>query len=490
VTPPDTLPGTAPGVRPSPDDDPDAPGLGSLADWAGFVLRAPGRHRVVAALTFLSIAAAAPLAVSTIPHRYQVEATLLAQRSPVMGVVSNPTMNREWDVPARAAREAVMRRANLAALADQTHLVERYLAARAPAVRARDWLVERITRKPRDLGRLREDLIDTLAERLWVLVTPEGNVTFGFVWPDREYAAQLVGAALQGFLDERYASEIRSIGEAVAILQSHDAHVLGEIAATLDRIEAREHALGATADLRHPPTGPQPAAPRPRAPAPDEERIRLEGQLAARRRALADLETLRQQRLAELEVQLARERAIYAPNHPALMSTEQAVENFAQPSPEVGALRAEAQDLERQLAGHPGTSLDFAASAAAVQSDAALASVRLREVTDARLDYEKRRLEDSVRQHASLLERIDAASVEAETARAGFKYRYSVVSPPLIPKHPMRPYALLAVAGGLLGGLAMALLAAVALDVAGGRVLERWQLEEGLRLPVVGELPR
>jgi hypothetical protein len=444
----------------------------------------------VAALTFLSIAAAAPLAVSAIPHRYQVEATVLAQRSPVMGVVSNPTMNREWDVPARAAREAVMRRENLAGLADRTHLVERYLAGRAPAVRARDWLVERITRKPRDLVRLREDLIDTLAERLWVVVSPEGNVTLGFVWPEREYAAQLVRAALQGFLDERYASEIKSIGEATAILRAHDAHVQREIASTLDRIEARERALGATAEVGRPSGGERPAAARLRAPAPDEERTRLEGQLAARRRALADLETLRQQRLAELQLELARERAIYAPNHPALINTEQAVENFAQPSAEVGALRAEARDLERQLAGHPGSSLDFAASAAAVQSDAAQTRVRLRDVTDARLDYEKRRLEDLVRQHGNLLDRIDGASVEEEVARAGFKYRYSVISPPLLPKHAIRPYELLAIAGGLMGGLAMGLLAAVALDVARGRVLERWQLEQGLRLPVLGELPR
>lgn len=485
---PSTPPGTAPSGRPPPDDTES--GLGSLADWAGFVLRAPGRHRALTALTFLAIATLAPLAVSLIPHRYEVQATVLAQRSPVMGVVSNPSMNREWDVPARAARETVMRRSNLSALADRTRLVERYLASRAPAVRARDWLVARITRKPRDLSRLREDLIDTLAARMWVVASPEGNVTIGFTWPEREYATQLVQAALQGFLDERYASEIKSIGEAQAILLSHDARVQREIAATLDRIEARERALGGVAEVRRPAGDERPVAARLRAPAPDEERTRLEGLLAARRRALADLETLRQQRLAELQVQLARERAIYAPTHPALIGTEQAVENFAQPSAEVNALRAEAEDLERQLAARPGISTDFAASAAAVQSDAAQVRVRLRDVTDARLDYDRRRLEDLVRQHANLLDRVDAASVEAETARAGFKYRYSVISPPMLPKHAMKPYELLAIAGGLLGGVAMALLAAVALDVAGGRVLERWQLEDGLGLPVLGELPR
>jgi uncharacterized protein involved in exopolysaccharide biosynthesis len=452
------------------------------------VLRAPARHPLLSTTVFLAVAGLAIAVAQVIPHRYEVQATLLAQRIPVLGAVSNPTMNREWDAPARAAREAVMRRSNLVALADRTHLVERYLAARAPAVRARDWLVQRITRRPRDLARLKDDLIDTLGERLWVLVSPEGNVTIGFVWPDREFAAQLVQQALQGFLDERYASEIKAIGEAIAILQTHDVHVQGEISAALGRIEAREKALGGSVEVSRP-ERPRAVAARPRA-APDEERTRLEGLLAARRRALADLEAVRQQRLAELQVELARERATYAPNHPALITTAHAVENLGEPSPEVLALRTEAEDLERKLAVRGGSPGDFAASAAAVQSDAADVRVRLREVSDPRLDYERRSLEDLVRQHASLLERIDAAAVEAETARAAFKYRYSVVSPPLLPKHPLRPYGFLGVMGGLVGGLAMAFLAAAGADLAGGRVVERWQLERGIGIVVLGELPR
>jgi hypothetical protein len=419
-----------------------------------------------------------------IPHQYQVEAVVLAQRSAEMAAVSNPNVNRDWDAPTRAAREVVIRRDNLVALAQRTHLADRYLANRAPAVRARDWLVERITHKPRDRARLEEGLVDTLAERLWISATPEGAISITFQWPDRELAQQIVQEALQTFLDERYASEIKSIGEASAVLRAHGATLQQQIAVTLDGIEQKELALG----IRARRTAPTVAATAPRDPGPDEGRTRLEALLGARRRAISDLEAFRQQRLVELETQLARERTIYAPNHPTLMSTIRAVESLSSPSPQIAGLRAEAEALERQLASLPraaGAAGDLPAAAAAAD-----VRLHLREADDPRLEYERRRLDDLLRQHAALQERLDAATVEMDTARAAFKYRYSVVTPPRLPRHPIRPYELIAAAGGLLGGIAVALFAAAAADVLGGTVVERWQVERTLALPVLGELPR
>jgi hypothetical protein len=44
------------------------------------------------------------------------------------------------------------------------------------------------------------------------------------------------------------------------------------------------------------------------------------------------------------------------------------------------------------------------------------------------------------------------------------------------------------IAGGLLGGLLLALFVASALDARSGRLEERWQVERGLGVRVVGEL--
>ena len=51
----------------------------------------------------------------------------------------------------------------------------------------------------------------------------------------------------------------------------------------------------------------------------------------------------------------------------------------------------------------------------------------------------------------------------------------------------MKPYGILYLAGGLVGGIAMAIFATTAVDIRGGRVLERWQVERGLKLPVLAE---
>jgi hypothetical protein len=470
-------------VEPTPPDmrhpDDDALGLAPLREYLVFALRAPLRHRVLALVAFVAVAALVVAVVLVIPHRYQARASVLALRTSVAGTLANPTLNRDWDAATRAARQVVVRREHLAALAKDVHLLERYLAGRAPAVRARDWLVERVTRRPRDRVRLFEDLVDTVADRLWITASPEGEVVITFEWTDREVARDVVQAAVQTFLDERYAAEIEAVGETVTILKGHDARAQRAIEETLAAVEAKQKALG----IR-----PLPPLPRARPPAPDEDVAKLQARLATRRRALADLESFRDQRVAELQVQLTRERAVYAEAHPTLIATRNALQLLSQPSPQVTALRAETTELERQLTALGGATDDATILKTGAETALAEARLRLLFTDDPRLAFERRRLEDLLRQRSNLVDRLDAATLEMETARAAFKYRYGVVAPPLVPKRPARPYGLLAVVGALLGGVSMALFASVAADLRAGRVIERWQLERALRLPVLGEV--
>jgi capsular polysaccharide biosynthesis protein len=57
----------------------------------------------------------------------------------------------------------------------------------------------------------------------------------------------------------------------------------------------------------------------------------------------------------------------------------------------------------------------------------------------------------------------------------------------MVPKTAIGMSSRTIVAGSLIAGLVLAVFAAVALDLAGGRVLESWQIERTLRLPVLGE---
>ncbi len=466
-----------PSTPPTPPDR-DIFELARLWEWTGFILRAPLRHKKLALAAFVAMTGLGIVAVLVVPKRWEVTGTVLAQRSALMGTLSNPGMNREWDAPTRAARELLRRRENLLALCKQTNFVPRYLASRAPAVKARDWVLSKLGRKRTDEQML-ETLADTLEARLWVNVTPEGTVVIGFTWSDRELAFEIVQAAIQSFLEERYATEIKMVGETIAILEGHDTRVQKDIATTIARLEEKERALR----IRTPTLPPVRTH-----PAQDEDLTRLESTLAARRRAVTDLEEFRRQRLQELQNQLQQQLGVYAPEHPLVVGTRRAIDGASGPSPQIEALRLEGQELEGQIRRRGGR-VDPAASAAAdVRGEwAAMARMRL-ESDDPRLEYERRQLDLLLSQHSHLLERIDAARIEMDTAQAAFKYRYSVVTPPQLPRSPVKPFTLLFIAGGIAGGFALALFLSAAADLRSGRVLESWQVVQQLDLPVLSEI--
>jgi uncharacterized protein involved in exopolysaccharide biosynthesis len=461
-------------------------GYALIGHHLAFALRAPLRHKALAVVAFLLVVGAAGLAMWGLPIRWRVQSTILAQRNPIIGSLSNPGMNREWDMPARAAREAIIRRENLAVLVKQTNFASRYLESRAPAIRARDWVVENALGRERETDELIDILTDTLEDRLWVTATHEGAVTIAFEWSDPEIAHAIVEAATQTFLEERHATEIRAVSETIAVLVGHDARVQQEIAGTIVQVEEKERALRIRTGPRRVPVVRQRVA-------QDEELVRIESTLTARRRALTDLEEFRERRLAELRADLGQQQGIYAPQHPTIASTRQAIDSLSAPSPQIAVLRTEIQDLEREVRRRGGSLSpgDAIAASASAALDAELAEARLRlESDDPRLEFERRQLQLLLRQHANLLDRIDSARVEMDTAQAAFKYRYSVITPPQIPKRPVRPYGLIIMLAGLVGGVGFAFFATAALDLWHGRLVERWQVEAGMDLPVVAEISR
>lgn len=430
------------------------------------------------------VLALALILFAVMPLRYRVQAVVLTRRSSVMSHLSNPGMNREWDVPTRSARETVIRRENIIALCKQIKLPERYLATRAPIVRARDWLLSLVTRTERTPDYLLDSLADTLQDRLQIYTGSEGTITISFEWSNREVALDVVQAALQIFLEERHVVEVQAVGESIAIFESHDAKVQQQISAVVAQVEEKERAFQARSGPRRALAGPA------RGGADGEEVARLEATLAARRRALADLEAFRQQRLAEAQALLAQQETIYVPSHPTLASTMLVIEGLKQRSPQIQALQAEIKELEAELARRGGGTGGTGAPASAMESEMAEARLRMLQITDPRLELERRRLEDLLREHSNLLERMDTARLEMDTALAAFKYRYTVVAPPQLPKGPAKPYALIYLLGGLLGGIGAAIGAAAVADLWGGRVVERWQVEEALDVQVLGEIHR
>ncbi len=458
-----------------------------VRDAVGFTLRSVRRHRWLAGATALLVLAAAASSLWLLPSRWQVQARLLAQKNPVMWTLSNPLMPRpfDWDTPSRAARETVLRRDNLVALCRQTDFVDKYLATRAPAVRAWQWLRDRVG-TPKSKDELLEDLVDTLQDRLWVDVGADGVVTITFEWSNRDIAYQMVQAALNNFLDIRHSQEAAMVGETIAILEVHAAKMKRQIDQGVDELRAKEALYG------HP--GPR-AAPRgaaavaPRA-ADSDEVAGLRAMLAVKRRTLADLLEFRQQRLVEQQAQLAKLQAVYAEQHPDVVAARQNLEALSGPSPQINQLQDDVSNLEKDIVSRGGTlgraARELVPVPAVTERELAPGPDDLRNV-DPRLEYERGQLRQLLRQYTDMLDRIQGARVDLDTVKAAFKYRYSVITPPILPKKPIRPKPPLVLAAGLLGGLLVGIFAAVLVDARSGRVLERWQIERLVGVRVLAE---
>lgn len=480
--------------RPRPPVPPPAPeDAGALFDTAllrellAFALHALRRRRRAALVTFVAVLATAVAALALMPRSYYTETKLLAQRNVVIPMLGNPgrKLPNESDTPTRLASEAIMNRSNLEAIVNATDLVAHWRAHRAPIAQAKDWVTARIMGPPTRQAQV-DALVWLLNKSLWVNIG-EGTVTIGITWPDPNMAYRIVQAAQENFLEERHTEELALISESIGILEEHAATVNGDIKASLDSM-ARVRASVAPAD-------PSPLMRVLRRAAPSSEAVAAQARLETVRRTVADLEQFRNRRLAEMQATLADQRNVYGPEHPQIANTQQLIRSLLVDSPQLVQLRREEQELRAKLAQ---LGADAGTPTASTSADPLLATAAIRSLDRLRSDslvgekqqYSRARLRISIRSFEELLERIDAARIELQTTRAAFKYRYGVLMPPQIPTGPVKPRPALLLGGGLVLAMMLALFVAVGLDTASGRILERWQIERALGLPVLGEVPR
>jgi uncharacterized protein involved in exopolysaccharide biosynthesis len=88
----------------------------------------------------------------------------------------------------------------------------------------------------------------------------------------------------------------------------------------------------------------------------------------------------------------------------------------------------------------------------------------------------------------SFLDRIEGARLELDSARAAFKYRYTIIVPAQKPRGPIKPKPPLVFGASLIAGLAMAMLSTTLLDLHSRKLLENWQIKRKLKLPLLGEV--
>ncbi len=475
-------------------------------DYGGFVVGAIKRHTVLACLAFFGTLCAGLVFLWVMPKTYHAESNILAQRNQVIPTIVNPRRTIPWDAdsPTRAAAETVLRNDNLVALVKQTNLIDHWELSRAPILRVKDFLRNLLVGQPTEQEKL-DSLVGLLEKRLQVSASSrEGTLRIEIDWPDAQMAYQLVEAAQQNFLETRHSMEVSNISEAISILESHASTVHDSIKVILDEIHSSETEISKSSVKGK--TAPSVRSFSIRTKSPQSRELdRIGGLLEVKRRTIADLEASRRQKQNDLQTQLLEAKSTYAAAHPMIMNIEESIKAISKDSPQLASLKREEAELmeDYELArialSHESDARKPGSSAPAVPLDtkAALKQNEIESLQQIResvaneggnLEYARAQLQIASHKYEDLIDRISAAKLELQTARVAFKYRYSVIRPAQIPNDPIKPKPALVLSGAVFAGVFFVFLLCTLADLRRGRIIEAWQVERFLKLPVLAEV--
>ena len=492
---------------PIPPNEPELFDTQLIRQMVGFVFRGVRRHRVLALGSFLSLALLGVLAGVGLPRTYKVESRLLANNNDLIRALGNPRSSLPSEDPTRAARELVFAHDNLVSLIKQTNLMKSWEETRPAVVKWKDRLTFFIIGEPTDEERI--DAMVGLLEKKLAVTTDQQTVTISINWHDPQMAYLLVETAQQNFLETRHVTEMTAISEALSILEMHGGQLQKMVDDALHELERvrdtrRRGAMGNQPPMAAPESGSVTFAPaaavQERLDAPssatEQELAQLKFLLNSKKRALGDLEDFRSRRVTELTAQLAEQKVQYADQHPIVMDMRQRIQALKLDSPQMTQVKADIDSLiaeYRRKGGRDPDALVEPSRARTVRrmvapqvTQTAMSNAELSE--DPMVEFSRNNLRVAAAKYEELLMRIDGARIEQDTTRAAFKYRYSVVRPASVPKKPVKPDPALIVAVTAVLALLGGLFAGAARDWLSGRLVEPWQVERSLSLPVLSQV--
>lgn len=473
-----------------------------MRNVVGYVLRGVGRHKVLSTAVFVATLGVGLGLSASWPRTFHAEARLLANQNQLIRALGNPRSSLPSEDPTRAAGEIIFAHPNLVSLIQQTNLMEHWEKERPALVRLRDALIQVFSKPASEQDKV-DAMVGLLEKRLRV-DTDQQTVTIRIDWEDPQMAYLLVETAQQNFLETRHVTEMSAISEALSILEVHASNVqktVDEALRELERVRELRRKGSGTSNREQPMDG-QVALVAPAAPdtsplaaprANEQELAQLKFLLQSKKRALDDLEDSRARRVTELTAQLQEQRIQYADQHPIVLDMEQRLRAVQKDSPQINALKMDIDTLTDEYKRKGGDNPDAlveprrAATPRRISGgDTTLSNAELSE--DPMVEFARNNLRVAAAKYEELMMRVDGARIEQDTARAAFKYRYSVVRPASVPKKPIKPNVALLVGLTFFIALALSTVVGAALDWSRGVVVEAWQLESALGLKVLSQV--
>ena len=478
----------------SQDDEDGGLDAGKVADVIGYVLRVPRRQGAAFVALLLAALAVVVLVYGFYPRTYSTEVKILAQRNLVLPALGNPnrTVPREADNPTKNVADAILQHDNLVGLIKQVDLVDRWESSRPAVLRLKDRIGRRLFGPQTEKEQMRS--IEGVLEKRLIVTNDDNTITITAEWTNAQMAYDLASAVEKNFIDARYDAEISVINDAIDILEQHanEEHSRFDDARNdFESIELRvpKPKTSSSSATAHAAPAPR-AAPSSAVSTVDPEVLRA---LEDKRAAIQQAEGERAARIAELNRQLSDALVTYRPEHPTVIALKQKLNDAQAEPPDLARLRNEERSLIDKVAvntpplaaaiAHASTGTPAAATIAALTGGSSPLLVE----EDPAVTVARMKLQQSAQKYADLETRIDGAKIELDIAKTAHKYRYNVIRPAEVSKRPSRPNSAGLFVGLLVFALGLSFGGGVLRERRRGVLVERWQIERGLGLPILGE---
>lgn len=444
---------------------------GELLDASALVFRALRRQWSLAATVFLVFVTLTAAIAWAWPRSYHVEARIYALPAENAPGAIRATSEAPGGL-AQGAAEVVVSRQRLLEQVRALDLLGRWERSRVPLQR----ILDRLRPPPSGDLAARERLMAGLLRKKLKVVVRGPEVRVSVDWPEAQGAYQVVEEASQQLLTARREAELAPLERRAASLMHSAAAAQRRIDAALTTVDVARKARrkgaraasvrGVQAEGRF-------------GDLPDARLAALRMQLIASRKTIAEQEDVRRKHLSDLRVLYAEQKATLGPENPALLETAQKLASVERSGAQLEAMKAAEEQLLEEYVRAGGKEVELSSD-----SVAAAWPVELKDDDDA-VAYGRARISMELSSLQQLLSSAVAADAALSEARAAFDNRYAIISPAELPEKPASPNVLMLLLAGLVGGLLLSGMAAVAVELRGG---ERWRLEPASPLPLVAGL--
>ena len=181
-------------------DESEGLDMQEVREWSSFILGAPRRRPLLAAVSFVVVAVLGVTVSLTMPLSYVAEVKILAQRNSAIRMLSSPNSQLEnVDNPTKNVAAMISRRDNLEALIKDAHLVEQFQKTRPAPLRFKDRVMASMFGPPSP-DDMEKAMVYTLDKNLDVF-TDEATVKITVEWTNPNIAYELVMLVQKNFLE-------------------------------------------------------------------------------------------------------------------------------------------------------------------------------------------------------------------------------------------------------------------------------------------------